>query len=93
MRRLQLLVVDSEAAGLDKPVESATLHTQEREKRMRKNLENRLARFDMVLVSTRFGITGDWMVESENGTKFTFFSTLGRVRQFVEELENSDDWN
>lgn len=60
---------------------------------MRTNLENRLARFGMVLVSTRFGITGDWMVESENGTKFTFFSTLGRVRQFVEELENSDDWN
>ena len=58
---------------------------------MRTNLENRLARFGMVLVSTRFAITGDWMVESENGTKFTFFSTLGRVRQFVEQLENSDD--
>ena len=57
---------------------------------MRTNLENRLARFDMVLVSTRFAITGDWMVESENGIKFTFFSTLGRVRQFVEELENND---
>lgn len=63
------------------------------EDKMRTNLENRLARFGMVLVSTRFGITGDWMVESENGSKFTFFSTLGRVRQFVEELENSDDWN
>lgn len=62
--------------------------TERESEKMKRNLANRLGRFNLVLVGTRFGIHGDWMVEDENGIVVGVFTTLGRVRQFVESLES-----
>ena len=54
---------------------------------MKKNLEKRLAKFGLSLISTRFGLHGDWMVEGSDGS-VAVFTTLGRVRELVEDIEN-----
>ena len=54
---------------------------------MKKNLQKRLLKFGMMLVSTRFGIYGDWVVVGSDGGQ-AVFPTLGHVRKLVEDLEN-----
>ena len=53
---------------------------------MKKNLQKRLAKFGMVLISARFGIMGDWIVEASDGSQ-AVFTTLGSVRKLVEDME------
>lgn len=54
---------------------------------MKKNLQKRLLKFGMMLVSTRFGIHGDWVVVGPDGSQ-AVFPTLGHVRKLVEDLES-----
>lgn len=53
---------------------------------MRKKLTKILNSFGYILVNTKFGIYGDWMIVDRDGNE-RFFPTLGGVRLFVEELK------
>ena len=56
---------------------------------MKKNLQKRLLKFGMMLVSTRFGVNGDWIVVCNDGSQ-SAFPTLSQVRHLVETLENGE---
>lgn len=56
---------------------------------MRYKLSTMLAAHGYSLVSSRFGIYGDWAV-IDNGGNIRYFTTLGRVRDFAISLCKGD---
>jgi hypothetical protein len=52
---------------------------------MKKKIAKQLEKIGASLVSTRFGILGDWMVVTATG-KEIFFPTLGDVGRWIHTL-------
>ena len=50
---------------------------------MRNVIANRLRSMGYTLVSTRFGVYGDWAVVDANGNSFSF-TTLGAIRRWID---------
>ncbi len=50
---------------------------------MKKQIEKKLEKIGYRLVSTKFGIYGDWAVVDTKGNSFPFI-TLGSVRRWVD---------
>lgn len=62
------------------------LYNQENERdKMKKQIVKNLEKLGYTLISTRFGIYGDWLVVGPNGFE-KYFSTLGSVKRFLEKI-------
>lgn len=51
---------------------------------MKTKIKNLLRKMDCELISTRFGIHGDWLVISNDGSE-KYFSTLGDILRWVNQ--------